>query len=184
MFRRGPTPLFSLNQHFVLGDHTSISSRGDDERLASLYLRLLLLFLYQFSCLLINARRYIHFGFHIITSYLVSVPLFKGDRGVLHNCSSIIQIYLFWDKYICLETPPPPLPIDDKIGFSTCHTMKLPLLFLVAFAVWELVHSFLNDILYWRDSLYFKSEFSAPLLSLLSPCIVVVASSHVSHVTA
>ena len=135
MFRRGPTPLFSLNQHFVLGDHTSISSRGDDERLASLYLRLLLLFLYQFSCLLINARRYIHFGFHIITSYLVSVPLFKGDRGVLHNCSSIIQIYVLRQIYLFRNPPPPPLPIDDKIGFSTCHTMKLPLLFLVAFAV-------------------------------------------------
>ena len=29
------------------------------------------------SCLLINARRYIYFGFHIMTSHLVSVPLFK-----------------------------------------------------------------------------------------------------------
>ena len=57
---------------------------------------------YLFSCLLINARRYIRFGFHIITLYLVTVPLFKGHRGLVHNCSFclvITQVYLF--RYGC-----------------------------------------------------------------------------------
>ena len=55
-------------------------------------------FLYLFSCLLINAHWYIHFGFHIISLYLVSVPLFKGHRVLVHNCSFVcLQIYLFRD---------------------------------------------------------------------------------------
>ena len=51
VFRQEITPLFSLNQHFGLGDHTSVSSRGYDERLASLCLSLLLLVLYLFIIL-------------------------------------------------------------------------------------------------------------------------------------
>ena len=85
----GLLPSLVLKQHFVLSYHTSISSQGYDESLASLCLRLLRFFLYLFSCLLINARRYIHFWFHIITSYLVSVPLFKDHRGLVRNCSFV-----------------------------------------------------------------------------------------------
>ena len=56
-------------------------------KILRLLLRPLLFFLYLFSSLLINARWYTHFVFRMITSYLVSVPLFKGHRGLVHSCS-------------------------------------------------------------------------------------------------
>ena len=66
-----------LNLHLALNYVLLFSVDG--KGFTSLRLRLLLLFLYLFSCLLINARRYSHFGFHMTTSYLASVPLFKDS---------------------------------------------------------------------------------------------------------
>ena len=76
-----------LNLHLALNYVFSFSVDG--KGFTSLRLRPLLLFLYLFSCLLINARRYSHFGFHMTTSYLVSVSLFKDHRCLVHNCSFV-----------------------------------------------------------------------------------------------
>ena len=64
------------------------------------------LVLYLFSCLLINTRRCIHFDFCMIISYLVSVPLFKSYRGLVHNCTDILVsrwVFLYF-RLFCIES--------------------------------------------------------------------------------
>ena len=81
------TPFFGSKLHLVLNHYIRILFSVDHERFVPLSTAFSL-FLYLLFCLLINARWYIHFGFHMITSYLVSVPLLKGRRGLVHNCSN------------------------------------------------------------------------------------------------
>ena len=91
----GYLPFLGLKLYLALNDCTRILFSVDDEGFASLTLRLLLFlfisvffyssFLYLFSCLLNNAPWCIYFVFHIISSYLVPVPLFKGHRGLLYR---------------------------------------------------------------------------------------------------
>ena len=81
------TPFFGSKLHRVLNHYIRILFSDDHEGFAPISTAFSLLS-YLFFCLLINARRYIHFGFHMITSYLVSVPLLKGRRGLVHNCSN------------------------------------------------------------------------------------------------
>ena len=91
----GYLPFLCLKLILVLNHCTRILLSVDDQGFASLTLRLLLFlfisvffcssFLYLFSCLLNNAPWCIYFGFQIISSYLVPVPLFKGHRGFLYT---------------------------------------------------------------------------------------------------
>ena len=81
------TPFFGSKLHLVLNHYIRILFSVDHEGFVPLSTAFSL-FLYLLFCLLINARWYIHFGFHMITSYLVSVPLLKGRRGLAHNCSN------------------------------------------------------------------------------------------------
>ena len=62
------------------------------------------LVLYQFFCLLINMRRCIHFDFYMITSYLVSVPLFKG-LGIWYTvvCLFVSNIDILVSRWVFLH---------------------------------------------------------------------------------
>ena len=75
-------------------------------------------FLYLFSCLLINAHRYIHFGFHVIPSYLVSVPLFKGHRG------------FGTQLFVCLFTD---ISVSRWVFWHFDYFVLSPLVFLINF---------------------------------------------------
>ena len=67
---------------------------------------LLFLFISVFlfiSCLLINARWYIHFGLNMTSTYLILVPLFK-DHRVWYTiaCLFVNNRNLFRDKSSCI----------------------------------------------------------------------------------